>query len=332
MAKGNPLLGLSRGKLGDMVLYRAYGEQCSRPRVIPKNPQTGLQLLQRVVLKTVSGAYSLLKPIADHSFQGKQVGTMNQSRFAQVNIGLLRSGLADEINDGSLELIVNSQKTNFAPKDSMLPEINAYQISEGSLPAVSTLFTGGLFTLVLPGAQAAGATLTYQGVLNALGLQEGDQLTFCLLSTDDTEAESPYQGRFNGFKFARVILQPANGDLTSDLIAQDGTINQPNVRNEGSLVLSITEAGNDLHLNFSTQSISTNAGMANSVAAAAVIVSRNSGGVWQRSTQSLVLRPADLAVTGHLNFDNEVNYLGDAVVSFMSSERSSLYLNQAGSF
>lgn len=331
MAKGNPLLGLSRGKLGDMVLYRAYGEQCSRPRVIPKNPQTGLQLLQRVVLKTVSGAYSLLKPIADHSFQGKQVGTMNQSRFAQVNIGLLRSGLADEINDGSLELIVNSQKTNFAPKDSMLPEINAYQISEGSLPAVSTLFTGGLFTLVLPGAQAAGATLTYQGVLNALGLQEGDQLTFCLLSTDDSADETPYQGRFNGFKFARVILQPATGGLDTAFIS-DSAINEPNVRNEGSLSITITEAGNDLHLNFSTQSISTNAGMANSVAAAAVIVSRNSGGVWQRSTQSLVLRPATLSVAGHLTYDNEVNYLGDAVVSFMSSERSSLYLNQAQSF
>lgn len=331
MAKGNPLLGLSRGKLGSIVLYRAYGEQCSRPRVIPKNPQSGLQLLQRVVLKTVSGAYSLLKPIADHSFQGKQQGTMNQSRFAQVNIGLLRSGLADEINDGSLEEIVNSQKTNFAPKDSMLPEINPYQISEGSLPAVSTLFTGGLFTLVLPGAQAAAATLTYQGVLNALGLQEGDQLTFCLLSTDDSDADTPYQGRFNGFKYARVILQPANGDLTSDFIA-DGAINSPNVRNEGSLALTITEAGSDLHLNFSTQSIATAAGAANSVAAAAVIVSRNSGGVWQRSTQSLVIRPADLAVTGHLTYDNEVNYLGDAVVSFMSSDRSSLYLNQAESF
>lgn len=257
---------------------------------------------------------------------------MNQSRFAQVNIGLLRSGLADEINDGSLEEIVNSQKTNFAPKDSMLPEINPYQISEGSLPAVSTLFTGGLFTLVLPGAQAAAATLTYQGVLNALGLQEGDQLTFCLLSTDDSANETPYQGRFNGFKYARVILQPNNGDLTSEFIAQDGTVNQPNVRNEGSLAMTITEAGSDLHLNFSTQSISTAAGAANSVAAAAVIVSRNSGGVWQRSTQSLVIRPADLAVTGHLSYDNEVNYLGDAVVSFMSSDRSSLYLNQAESF
>lgn len=331
MAKGNPLLGLSRGKLGSIVLYRAYGEQCSRPRVIPKNPQTGLQLLQRVVLKTVSGAYSLLKPIADHSFQGKQQGTMNQSRFAQVNIGLLRSGLADEINDGSLELIVNSQKTNFAPKDSMLPEINPYQISEGSLPATSTLFTGGLFTLVLPGAQAAEPTLTYQGVIRALGLQEGDQLTFCLLSTDDSADETPYQGRFNGFKYCRVILQPATGGLDTAFIS-GSTINEPNVRNEGSLSITITEAGSDLHLNFSTQSIATASGAANSVAAAAVIVSRNVGGVWQRSTQSLVLRPALQSITGHLTYDNEVNYLGDAIVSFMSSDRSSLYLNQAGSF
>ena len=273
----------------------------------------------------------MLKQIADHAFQGKQVGTMNQSRFAQVNIGLLRSGLTDEINGGSLELIVNSQKTNFAPKDSMLPEINPYQISEGSLPATSTIFAGGVFTLVLPGAQSAESTLTYQGVINALGLQEGDQLTFCLLSTNDTADETPYQGRFNGFKFCRVILQPATGGLNTAFIS-DNAINEPNVRNEGSLTISITEAGSDLHLNFSTQSIATAAGAANSVVAAAVIVSRNVGGVWQRSTQSLVLRPTDTSVSGHLTYDYQVNYLGDAVVSFMSSDRSSLYLNQAQSF
>lgn len=331
MAKGNPLLGLSRGKLGSLVLYRAYGEQCSRPRVIPKNPQTGLQLLQRVVLKTVSGAYSLLKPIADHSFQGKQQGTMNQSRFAQVNIGLLRSGLADEINDGSMEEIVNSQKTNFAPKDSMLPEINAYQISEGSLPATQVIFDNGLFELVLPGIASAHSSLTYANVIQALGLQEGDQLTFCLLSTDDGADETPYQGRFNSFQYCRVILKPASGDLTTAFI--DGSaINSPNVRNEGSLVVAEAIKDTDLVLQFSVPSIATAAGKANSVAAAAVIVSRNVGGVWQRSTQSLVIRPADLAVSGHLTYDNEVNYLGDAVVSFMSSDRSSLYLNQAESF
>ena len=331
MAKGNPLLGLSRGKLGSLVLYRAYGEQCSRPRVIPKNPQTGLQLLQRVVLKTVSGAYSLLKPIADHSFQGKQQGTMNQSRFAQVNIGLLRSGLADEINDGSMELIVNSQKTNFAPKDSMLPEINAYQISEGSLPATQTIFDNGLFELVLPGMASAHSTLTYANVITALGLQEGDQLTFCLLSTDDSGDETPYTGRFNGFQYARVILQPATGGLETAFL-EDSAINEPNVRNEGSLVVSEAIKGTDLVLQFSVPSIATAAGKANSVVAAAVIVSRNSGGIWQRSTQHLVLRPAALDVSGHITYDYEVNYLGDAVVSFMSSDRSSLYLNQAESF
>ena len=331
MAKGNPLLGLSRGKLGSIVLYRAYGEQCSRPRVIPKNPQSGLQLLQRVVLKTVSGAYSLLKPIADHSFQGKQQGTMNQSRFAQVNIGLLRSGLADEINDGSLELIVNSQKTNFAPKDSLLPEINAYQISEGSLPATQVIFDNGLFELVLPGMASAHSSLTYANVIQALGLQEGDQLTFCLLSTDDTGDETPYTGRFNSFQYCRVILQPASGDLTAAFI-DDSAINTPNVRNEGTLVVAEAIKDTDLVVQFSVPSIATAAGKANSVVAAAVIVSRNSGGVWQRSTQHLVLRPTALDVSGHITYDYEVNYLGDAVISFMSSDRSSLYLNQAGSF
>ncbi|WP_426923614.1 hypothetical protein, partial [Ralstonia pseudosolanacearum] len=65
-------------------------------------------------MKTVSGAYSLLQPIADHSFQGESVGTPNQSMFARRNVALLRSRLAEEINSGAPETITSSAKANFA--------------------------------------------------------------------------------------------------------------------------------------------------------------------------------------------------------------------------
>ena len=333
MAKGNLFLGFGRGKVGDVVFSRQGGEQVSRARNrAPKNPKTPLQLLQRVVMKTTSEAYSMLQPIANHSFQGSQEGTPNQSRFVRRNVDLLRTRLAALINSGSAEDIVTSAEANFSAKANSLPELNAYQVSEGTLLPVLVHWDGAKFALNFPGIESITEAPTYQQVIDGLGLQKGDQLTFLGISTNDSgDAGSP-SSKMTSFDFCRVILEPSNGDFSGAFITTGGIAN-PNERNEGSATFAWhSEGSGDIWLQFSFPGMSDNPGAVSTIAAAAVIVSRHSGGVWQRSTQLLALRPSAITQTGHLQYDSETDYLGDAVLSYMDETQSSLYLNQASSF
>lgn len=331
MAKGNLILGYGRGKLGDVVLYRQYGEQCSRPRNrAPKNPQTPLQLLQRVIMKTTSQAYSLMQDICDHSFQGKSVGTPNQSAFTVRNVALLRGQVQSIIDAGDPVEIVTASETNYAGKAASLALINPYQVSEGSLLPMNVGFVNGVFKLQLPGVAASPAP-TYQQVADALGLQKGDQLTFIACSTDDSDEPSADNSAFNGFAYARIILEPSSGDMSAAFL--DGTaVNQPNEKNEGTISLSLAVDSDEVGLSFAVGGIVAATNKSNSVAAATVIASRINGGVFQRSTQSLVIRPDSGSVTGKLTYDHHEATLGGAVQSFMTEAQSSLYLNQAESF
>lgn len=325
MSKGNLFLGYARGSVGDVTFTRIDGEQVARGRNRrPRNPQTPLQLLQRVCMKTASQAYSMMQEICDHSFQGQSLGTPNQSLFIKSNIDLLRNICGDLVNTDDMSAILSSRLTNFASRSCVLPEINPYIVSSGS---ISTLFLDFLgYYIGVPDVTfqegTTAATVTYQQVIEAWQLQRGDQLTILCLSCDDTQ-DDPH---FNGFRFARIIMEPAGGDLTVPFITNQGTINDANARNEGKIFATLTQ---ERQLGFVTPDLTTRAGRVNSVAAGCIIVSRLSGGIWQRSSQSLVIRPWTGEVATKLLHNHATGYLGDAVTSFISEANSSLYLNQA---
>ena len=332
MAKDNLFLGYARGKVGSVVFYRAKGEQITRSlNAAPSNPQTALQLLQRVCFKSSSVAYSLFLAITDHSFEGLVAGTPSQSRFAQRNIALMRAQLADVINSGDEEEILTSAESNFAAKADTLPPFRSYVMAEGHAPVVSPALTSlaaDEVSLTLPGSW--GPAPTYDDVVNTLGLQRGDQLTFLFLSIDDTTDSHV----FNGFHYARVILEPANGDFTTPFVAS-GAINSPNARNQGALGASI-QTGNDVNYLFLSAAtadriiIDDVAGAVNSLAAVGVIVSRQVGNTWQRSNCELLLRSDVTTVQGHLQWDHSTGYLADAIASFKAAGAvSTAYLNQA---
>lgn len=343
MAKGNLFLGHAAGKVGDVVFSRLDGVQVTRARNrSPKNPQSALQQLQRVVMKSTSAAYSLMQGITDHSFQGLTKGTPNQSRFNAINVAMLRSALADVINSGDADVILSASNTNFAPKGSVLAPINAYRISEGTLPSVpySVLGTGTTsssflinlhpFYVDLP-SEATSETITYAQVAAALGLQKGDQITFVYATTDDTE-DAMDAGYFNGFHVQRIIMEPADGDMSKPFAVMDASIglkvNDPNPRNQFDGYFSTLGQTTG---NMTVNQLSINSGNANahSVAAAAVIVSRLVGNSWLRSSERLAVRPSDGTTVGTLRYDANVLTLGDAIRSYLKEANSTLYLNQA---
>lgn len=130
MAKGNMFLGMARGKVGDVVFYRADGQQLSRVRNRnPRNPRSNAQLFQRAIMATVVQAYTAGKAIFDHSFQGYSVGAQNQREFLKRNAKLLRDTIAADINT---PITTNNQLGRVVAPGVSVPVPNSYIISKGT--------------------------------------------------------------------------------------------------------------------------------------------------------------------------------------------------------
>ena len=82
MAKPGFWLRGAKGKLaGASIAKGADGSTVIREIVTPKNPQTLAQKIQRIVMATVTKAYSCMKVICDHSFEGLSMGAKCMNRF-----------------------------------------------------------------------------------------------------------------------------------------------------------------------------------------------------------------------------------------------------------
>ena len=86
----------STGKLAGTTLYKgANGETIQREIVSPSNPKTIAQNIQRIVMSTVGAAYSVMKAICDHSFEGVKKGQETMSLFMSENIQKCRAAIEE---------------------------------------------------------------------------------------------------------------------------------------------------------------------------------------------------------------------------------------------
>lgn len=303
MSKGNMLLGHARGKVGSLVFSRSNGKQVVRARAeVVKNPQTESQMLQRIILNTVAQAYSKMSVIVDHSFEGRSPGQQSMSFFNSKNMDNLRAKIKRELNNGAtyddIYAFTAIGQNYFAP--------NEYMVAKGQLPEIKAAFSGSALATI-EGVSAN----TYQGLIDAFGLQRGDQITFMTLEGSLAQGVD--------FHFARVILDPINGDLSeaplSTSLIVEGAINKANGRNEGEFA-SLSFEGSAIKFGFS----------AKPMCAAAVIVSRKAAdGTWLRSNAQLALN--DAAVAGMFPS------LGECLEAAKSNSLDSLnarYLNNSG--
>lgn len=303
MSKGNMLLGHARGKVGSLVFSRANGKQIVRSRAeVVKNPQTETQMIQRIILNTISQAYSKMAVIADHSFEGVQKGQQSMSFFMRKNMDALREKVATAIAAGNQYGSIYA----FTPIKSNIFVVNDYLIAKGTLPAISVEQAESASAMKV--AVAGG---TYAEVLDKYGLQRGDQLTFIALSGADIANLQ--------FKYARVILDPTNADGTAaSLNVQMVSANEiqlPNPRNEGEFG-TLAVADGFLSFDFGDAVMG----------GAAIIVSRKStdGQTWKRSNATLIANASAPATMFSLG------YALDLFQSGGIESLSSLYLNNAG--
>lgn len=237
MAKGNMLQGMARGKVGDVVFSRLHGEQISRVRNRhPKNPRTNAQLYQRAIMATVMQAYSAGKVIFDHAFQGKAVGAENQRRFMTLNAKLLRSTVANDLNNA---VAVNEQKGRVVAPG--VPQFVPFEmiISEGNYAqnffTVDTSRGSDAYEITAP-AKNADEKVSEYAVRN--GLLPGDIYTIVIMATDvDQNREALYTtpntdsslGKVYNSQFAWVRLTVKSDVLENETVLGSETLAESKV-------------------------------------------------------------------------------------------------------
>ena len=265
----------STGKLAGTTLYKgANGETIQREIVSPSNPKTVGQNVQRIVMSTVGAAYSLMKAICDHSFEGVKKGQETMSLFMSENIQKCRAAVEEMQSQGVAFLNMYSfvpvgMKHAFAP--------NQYLVAMGSLPRVnSTWIADAESNILYPTVAVLANKTTYGDIISTLNLKRGDQLTFCTVKQGASIQESQ-------FNYARVILDPTDPEtflplpLDTAFLDANNNVNKPSVRNEGKFKFLLNASG----LRFWYEDVYTTE---EDAIAAFVIVSRKEGETWKRST------------------------------------------------
>lgn len=227
MAKGNMLLGFSRGSVGDLTFYRRNAQQITRARArVVKNPKTLQQQMQRAIMRTSVEAYKVLKEICDHSWEGVAYGANSYAEFQRQNMAMLRR----------LAAAGGENTKSFLPSGFNGLVAMPWVLSKGTISWVGLdqwsavegvyIVFGGGFT----GSPAIDA-VTYKQVADMLGLRQGDQITLIAAEKRaDIDESSAAE-----IIVSRLILSPALGEFAETaLFDAQGRVNDPNPLNENT--------------------------------------------------------------------------------------------------
>lgn len=255
MAKSKGFFGIRTGSTKNFTFSELNGEQITKERVSKvKNPRTISQMRQRMLMATVGAAYSYLKAIADHSFEGKTVGQQNMREFMRLNLNKFR--------DASLN---NSAAYAFNAYQDKLINPMRFILAKGSLPAMPFVINA---TSQIELSYNVADVSTAEKVYKVMKLNKGDMVTFVWVV-----GTSSLVGGI--FKYTPKQLNIVR--LKAD---KSGAIANPHDAfsfdsNHEDLDINISKQGDVLKLSSNIASIG------------AVIHSRQSNGVWLRSDATM---------------------------------------------
>lgn len=231
-------LGLARGSVGDVTFYRRNAQQISRVRVRKvKNPQSPSQMGQRAINHTAVQAYSVLKSICDHSYQGISYGANSYSKFLSLNMDMLRQMAAGRTTSSAKSYLpfgfIGLCAMPFILSKGTLPKVDAEFVTDSEVPSAN-----GLHLIGWPATNPQ--SITYQQIINALHAQQGDQLTIIRIPSP-LSGGYPDEALAREMLLARIILDPGSHNDPAETNFFDTTgallrVNDPNPRNEGNAV------------------------------------------------------------------------------------------------
>lgn len=279
MAKGNMLLGMSRGSVGDVTFYRSGGSQRARARNRkPANPMTVRQQTQRAKF---ANAVKFHKQVTSNFFrfayEDKKVNESDYNAFMRHNVG----------NSG----FIGAK----ASKIASWPALGLWEVTSGSLPdinvSVPTTGTGFIVELGVAGETTTIGALSAALIAKDDSWREGDIFTVLLYSATAAGSLPTVETETAHVASSGYLQFIINSSDTTSLDDIERFVNNfpfvMSVNSDGNLVVN----GND-------------ADFASSWAAdlyqCAVIHSRNTAGGLLVSTQSMVANKPQV-ITDALN-------------------------------
>lgn len=278
------LLGNAAGKVGDLVFYRAGGEQRTRTRVTPKNPRTLQQQAQRSKIANVTMIYRALSALCKDSFPSRKVNQTPFSAFSQENMPkspYLKKDLAME------------------GRANMFPAM----VAKGSIPypfgtdGYGTWASRHCYYVTLDGTFTGPITNVKQltAALTAWRpccFKEGTELIFVRMQSDNDDIDGRWQATY-----AKVTLN-ADDETQLDAFGIAFTVGQPEQGEPDFSILSV--ACNDI-----------------GTACALVIANPKQGGGYEVSDATLLL---DVDTQEALSFQYGEPYKTDAAISYGGDE------------
>ena len=208
MAKSSTYFGLRRGSTKSHTFSVVDGKQITKDRVEGgKDPRTLPQMTQRCMVATVGTAYSAMKGICDHSFEGKSAGLQCMRSFMSSNLKQIQ--ISKEYNNGLFGF-------NKYHQSGLVP--GCYIIADGSLPVALTdaeVDSVNVADKKLSLSLASGITIA--DIAEAMGCKNfGDMCTVAIMYP---KADGSY-----GFGAVRFTYQSGASVLESLSVAVIGDI------------------------------------------------------------------------------------------------------------
>lgn len=217
MARSKSFFGLRRGSTKSHTYSVLNGQQITKDRVqTVANPKTQKQQFQRAIMATVMAAYSEMKAIEDHAFQGKKKGSENQREFMSRNLVAMRNAFLQYQDNNTA--VANQKYFAVGPKTpTVLPA--EWILSHGTMEEQTFLnYEDGNHTFVTPALtsyrQASGGfTSTLGEIADNFGIVPGMQITFvCVNATHGPriyEVDSANYAGYHDFKyrFCRLVFK-----------------------------------------------------------------------------------------------------------------------------
>lgn len=256
MAKSKGFFGIRTGSTKNFTFSELNGAQITKERVSKvKNPRTISQMRQRMLMATIGAAYSYLKVIADHSFEGKTVGQMCMSEFMRLNLNKFR----DAAKDSNAPYAMN------AYGDKLINPMR-YILAKGSIPALPYVINASNQIELSYNVEDVS---TAEKIYDAMGIKKGDMLTFCWVVGNASLISGV-------FKYT-----PAQFNIVRLKADKTGAVANPH----DAFTYESNHADLDINVVFSQKVLKLTSTMANF---GAVIQSRQVGGMWLRSDATMV--------------------------------------------
>ena len=272
MAQSKGFFGIRSGSTKNFTFSELNGKQITKERVYRvKNPRTMGQMRQRMLMTTIGAAYSYLKVIADHSFEGKTVGQQCMAEFMRLNLNKFR----DASKNDKATYAFNSYK------DKLINPMR-YILSKGSLPEMPFV-VNTLNQIEL--SYNVGELKTAKDVYDAMGIQEGDLVTFVWVVGNSSLVKNVFQYTPNRLNIVRLWANKTGAIATPhDAFTFDA--------NHSDLDINVNKSGDTLKLTTTEANFG------------AVILSRQAGGTWLRSNSSMA---GNKSIIAGVTVENQLN-------------------------